>query len=128
MKRLWRYVILIFVLAIFAAATLIAYDAILGYIEKKYSPNQQMEEYYSEGYTDLVINFVKTDYEYPVRIVNGEILVRYEVIKEYIDPFIYYDETRAKVIITTNDKVIYITENSLIAELNKKIFTLILQV
>jgi hypothetical protein len=42
------------------------------------------------------------------------------VIKEYIDPFIYYDETRAKVIITTNDKVIYITENSLIAELNKK--------
>ncbi|HQM95463.1 MAG: glycosyl hydrolase family 18 protein [Clostridia bacterium] len=120
MKRLWKYVILIFVLAVFTAATLIAYDAILGYIEKKYSPNQQMEEYYTEGYTDLVINFEKTDYEYPVRIVNGEILVRYEVIKEYIDPFIYYDETRAKVIITTNDKVIYITENSLIAELNKK--------
>ncbi|MFA5341003.1 MAG: glycosyl hydrolase family 18 protein [Clostridia bacterium] len=120
MKKLWQYVILILIISVFAAAAVIAYDAILDYIKEKYLPNQSVEEYYSEEYTDLVINFSHIEYETPVKIINGEILVRYEVIKEFIDPYIYYDEIRAKVIVTTKDKVIYLTENSLFAQINKK--------
>jgi spore germination protein YaaH len=120
LKKIWKFIFLFLIISVLSATVLIAFDATLDYIKDKYLPNQKTAKYFSDEYTDLVINFSKVNYEKPVRIVNGEILLRYEVIKEFIDPYIYYDETRAKVIITTKDKVIYITENSLIAELNKK--------
>lgn len=120
MKKLWKYVILIIILAASAAAVFFAYDAILNNVREKYSPNTDIEKYFSDEYTDLVVNFHKVEYEKPVRIINGEILVRYEVIKQFIDPYIYYDEARYKVIISTKDRVVNMTEDSLVAELNKK--------
>ena len=120
MKKLWKYVILIIILAALAAAVFFAYDAVLNNVREKYSPNTNLEKYFSDEYTDLVVNFHKVEYEKPVRIINGEILVRYEVIKQFIDPYIYYDETRYKVIITTKDRMVNMTEDSLVAKLNKK--------
>lgn len=120
MKSIWKYLLLILIIFALASATFVAYNLVLEYIKEKYSPNEEVVQYYSDDYTDLVINFEHIDLEKPVKIINGEILIRYEIIKEHIDPYIYKDEEHAKVIITTKDKVVWLTENSLIAEINKK--------
>lgn len=120
MKSLWKYLILILIIFALASGAIFAYNTVLKYVKDKYSPNEDIVEYYCDEYTDLVIDFKRIELEKPVKIVNNEILIRYEIIKEHIDPHIYYDEARGKVIITTADKVIWLTENSLVAEINKK--------
>lgn len=119
MRNLWKYFILTLIILILVSAALYAYSVIFEYIKDKYSPNENIEQYFSDEQTDLIVNFSRSEFDKPVRIINGEILVRYEVIKEYIDPNIYYDEDRGKIIITTSDKVFRLTENSLIAQINK---------
>ena len=119
MRNLWKYFILTLIILILVSAALYAYSVIFEYIKDKYSPNENIEQYFSDDQTDLIVNFSRSEFDKPVRIINGEILVRYEVIKEYIDPNIYYDEDRGKIIITTSDKVFRLTENSLIAQINK---------
>lgn len=119
MRNLWKYFILTLIILILVSAALYAYSVIFEYIKDKYSPNENIEQYFSDDQTDLIVDFSRSEFDKPVRIINGEILVRYEVIKEYIDPNIYYDEDRGKIIITTSDKVFRLTENSLIAQINK---------
>ncbi len=100
--------------------SILAYKHIVNYIKDKYSPNEEMLTFFSDDQTDMIFDFAKVEYDQPVKIVNGHILMRYEVIKEFIDPHIYYDKYRNKVIITTQDKVFKLTNESLEARLNKK--------
>lgn len=119
MRNLWKYFILTLIILILVSAALYAYSVIFEYIKDKYSPNENIEQYFSDDQTDLIVDFSRIELDKPVRIINNEILIRYEVIKKYIDPYIYYDEDRGKIIITTSDKVFRLTENSLIAQINK---------
>jgi spore germination protein YaaH len=53
-------------------------------------------------------------------IIDGEILLPFDVVKKYIDPHIYWDSNLKKVTITTKDRVIRMETGNLDALVNNK--------
>ena len=93
-------------------------------INNRFSPEKTIVNFFEEDIINLVIED-KLVNEFGVPIIEGnEILLPYEVIKEYIDETIYYDKGRAIITITTDTKVIRISNNDLQAYLNMEKYTL----
>jgi len=94
------------------------------FIHNKYSPNTNIISFFDEDIINIVIEDELVN-EYGQPIIEGkEILLPFDLIKKYIDDTIYYDKDRAKITITSEDKVIRISNNDLQAFLNMEKYTL----
>ena len=56
----------------------------------------------------------------PFILDNEEVLIDFDIIKEEIDPYIFWDKEVEKVTITTKDKTVRLKTNSLEAMINNK--------
>lgn len=56
--------------------------------------------------------------------MEGEILLPFDIVKEYFDPYIFWDEALGKVTITTKDRVIRMKTDKLDAIVNNEPITL----
>lgn len=56
----------------------------------------------------------------PFLLENGQVLVSYTIIKDNLDPYIYWDTQEDKVIITTYNKTVRLKTDSLTAMINTK--------
>ncbi len=88
-----------------------------------FMPNSTVVEAFEEGKLNLVIEgeVVKTGQP---KIVDEDILLPLNVIKQYFDPNIYWDDVLKKVTVTTRDRVIRMKTDSLNALVNNKPITL----
>lgn len=89
-----------------------------------YKPNNNIVPAFSEGGPNLVIEGDVVVSGNRPKIVDEEILLSVEVIKNYIDPHIHWDEKLGKVTVTTKDRVIRMKTESLDAMVNNKPMTL----
>lgn len=89
-----------------------------------YKPNNNVVPAFSEAGPHLVVEGELVASGDKVRIVEGEILLAFDTIKEYIDPYIYWDEKLGKVTVTTKDRVIRMKTESLDAMVNNEPMTL----
>jgi len=93
-------------------------------IHNKYSPNTNIVSFFDEDIINIVVeDELVNEYGQPI-IEDKEILLPFELIKKYIDNTIYYDKDRAKITITSDDKVIRISNDDLQAFLNMEKYTL----
>ena len=89
-----------------------------------YKPNNNVVPAFSEAGPHLVVEGELVASGDKVRIVEGEILLAFDTIKEYIDPYIHWDEKLGKVTVTTKDRVIRMKTESLDAMVNNEPMTL----
>ncbi len=89
-----------------------------------YRPNNEVVPAFSEAGPHLVVEGELAASGDKVKILEEEILLALEVIKEYIDPYIHWDEKLSKVTITTKDRVIRMKTESLDAMVNNEPMTL----
>ncbi|HHW00148.1 MAG TPA: glycoside hydrolase [Clostridiaceae bacterium] len=89
-----------------------------------YKPNNNVVPAFSEAGPHLVVEGELAASGDKIRIVEEEILLAFETIKEYIDPYIHWDEKLGKVTVTTKDRVIRMKTESLDAMVNNEPMTL----
>lgn len=102
-----------FVLAILATGAFYAY-----YIYLK--PNNQVVPAFDEGKLVLVIEGEQDVSAQEPKIVEGEILLPFSIVKKYLDRHIYWDETLNIVSVTTENRVIRMKTDSLDALVNNE--------
>lgn len=102
-----------FVLAILAVGAFYAY-----YIYLK--PNNQVVPAFDEGKLVLVIEGEQDVSAQEPKIVEGEILLPFSIVKKYLDRHIYWDETLNIVSVTTENRVIRMKTDSLDALVNNE--------
>lgn len=102
-----------FVLAILVACAFYAY-----YIYLK--PNNQVVPAFDEGKLVLVIEGEQDVSAQEPKIVEGEILLPFSIVKKYLDKHIYWDETLNIVSVTTENRVIRMKTDSLDALVNNE--------
>ncbi|MCX7709826.1 MAG: glycosyl hydrolase family 18 protein [Clostridia bacterium] len=83
-------------------------------------PNTSVVPAFSEDKLNLVIGGNVISSKDNVKIKDGEILLPFSIVKEYIDKNIYWDSTSKKVTVTTKDRVIRMRTESLQALVNNK--------
>jgi spore germination protein YaaH len=85
-----------------------------------FAPNNKMAAPFDTPGTRLVIgsNIIISDY--PPILQEGQILLPFDTIKSYIDPYLWYDETLQKITVTTRDRVVRMKTGSLEALVNEK--------
>jgi spore germination protein YaaH len=88
-----------------------------------FAPNNKIVQAFDEGKLNLVIGDKLIDDGRPV-LHNQEVLLPFDVVKKYIDSYIFQDKKLKKVIATTNDKVVRMNAGSLEAFVNNKPFNL----
>ena len=113
MKRGLKFVT---ILAIITCALVIG--AISVYVVY-FAPNNTIVEAFDEGKLNLVIGDKIIEDGMPV-VKNKEVLLPFNVIKKYIDPYIFMDEELKKVVVTTYEKVIRMNLNSNEGLINNK--------
>lgn len=104
------FVILVFVTGCAAGAAMI--------YNKYFKPNETFVSCYDSADTVLVIEGDEISDKNPPIVQDGQILLPFETIKAYIDPYIWWDETLQKVTVTTSDKVIKMETDKLDAFIN----------
>ncbi len=57
-------------------------------------------------------------------VINGDIYLPYRVVKEHLDPAIFWEKDTGKVIVTTKDKVIRMAADAVTARVNSEEMTL----
>lgn len=67
----------------------------------------------------IIENTVLLD-DTPFIIENNQVLLSYNIIKEHLDPYIFWDATENKITITTFDKTVRLATESLTAMINTK--------
>ncbi|HHW49760.1 MAG TPA: SH3 domain-containing protein [Clostridiaceae bacterium] len=82
--------------------------------------NQEVIPAFSEQNINLVIEGDVITEKHDPRIVEEEILIPFDTIKKYIDPYIYWDEKARKVTVTTKDRVIRMKTENLTAMVNNE--------
>jgi len=82
--------------------------------------NQEVIPAFSEQKINLIIEGDIINEKDDPRIVDEEILVPFDTIKKYIDPYIYWDENAKKVTVTTKDRVIRMKTDNLTAMVNNE--------
>jgi len=87
---------------------------------KYFKPNEAFVSCYDSADTILVIEGDEILDKNPPRVQEGQILLPFETIKAYIDPYIWWDEVLQKVTVTTNDKVIKMETDNLDALINNE--------
>jgi len=68
----------------------------------------------------LIIENTVIAEETPFIIENDQVLLSYNIIKEYLDPYIFWDVAENKITITTVDKTVRLATESLTAMINNK--------
>jgi len=69
---------------------------------------------------NLVIGGNVIDAENKAKYVNNEVLLSFDLVKEYFDPYIWWDENLGKVTVTTKDRVIRMQTDNLNALVNNE--------
>ena len=75
---------------------------------------------YPKGKPVLIIENEVLLEEKPFIIDNEQILLSYNIIKEYFDPYIFWDAAENKITITTYNKIVRLATESLTAMINTK--------
>ncbi|HEX3030346.1 MAG TPA: glycosyl hydrolase family 18 protein [Clostridia bacterium] len=114
MKKL--FVLLAAITFTFAAVGIIYYISSM--------PNNKVVPAFDEGKLNLVIEGNIINLRHPVQMVNNEILLPLDIVKEYFDPYIFWDSKLQKLSVTTKNKVIRMKTDSLNALVNNKPVTL----
>lgn len=91
-----------------------------GYYTIKLQENNSVISFSDELY--LIIEDILIEDGNPVLLEDGEIYFKYEIVKEYIDENIFYDETEKIVVITDRSRVIRYKLDEKVATLNSKEF------
>lgn len=108
--------ILIF-LIILVFVTGCAYAAAMFY-NQYFKPNETFVSCYDSSDTVLVIEGEQVSEKDPPIVQDGQVLLPFDTIKTYIDPYIWWDEALKKVTVTTRDKVIKMQTDDLNALVN----------
>ena len=113
-----KKVILVIFLVLFILGVLggAAYAVYYNY----FKPNESMAAAFETEGLNLVIGGDVILSKNRPRVIDGEILLPFDTIKEYIDPFIHWDNETKKVTITTKDRLIRMKTNELEAMVNNK--------
>jgi len=82
--------------------------------------NEEVVPAFNEQKINLVIEGDEINEKNDPRIVDEEILIPFDTIKKYIDPYIYWDENAKKVTVTTKDRVIRMKTENLTAMVNNE--------
>lgn len=83
-----------------------------------FKPNQNIVPAFEESRLYLVLESEVLKDE--PKIIDEEVCLSMDTIKEYLDPYIYWDEALQKVTITTKDRVIRMKTDSLNAYVNNE--------
>lgn len=108
-----------YILAIFLFSLLVITGAYVIY-KAEFAPNNQVVSPFDTPGTRLVIGESEIVSHHPPIFEDGQIFLSFDTIKEYIDPYIWFDEALQKVTITTKDRVIRMKTGSLEALVNEK--------
>jgi len=87
---------------------------------KYYKPNDEVVPAFDEGKLVLVVEGEQDIFAQEPKIVEGEILLPFSIVKKYIDEHIYWDDTLNIVSVTTENRVIRMKTDSLDALVNNK--------
>ncbi|HOA80299.1 MAG TPA: glycosyl hydrolase family 18 protein [Defluviitaleaceae bacterium] len=93
---------------------------------KKYMPNFNLIPAYeafselSEEKVGMVLGKDIIAMEYSPQIVEGEIFLPFDFVKDYIDPYLFWDEGTQKLTITTQNKVIRMKTDDLTYYINQE--------
>ena len=85
-----------------------------------YKPNNEVVPAFDEGKLVLVIEGEQDVSAQEPKILEGEILLPFSIVKKYIDKHIYWDDTLNIVSVTTENRVIRMKTDSLEALVNNK--------
>lgn len=85
-----------------------------------FKPNDKVVPAFDEGKLALVIEGEQDTSAQEPKIVDGEILLPFSIVKEYFDKNIYWDAALNIVSVTTENRVIRMKTNSLDAMVNNK--------
>jgi len=83
-----------------------------------FMPNSNTADYFKGRETSLIVEGQLIEDERAALVSDGEVLIAVTVIKEYFDPYIWWDEAERKVTVTTADRVIRMQTESLNAIIN----------
>ncbi|TYQ15083.1 UNVERIFIED_CONTAM: putative glycosyl hydrolase [Acetivibrio alkalicellulosi] len=83
-------------------------------------PNNEVIPAFYESGLNLVVEDEHVIFTDKPKIIDGEILLPFDLVKKYFDPHIFWDEEVEKVTITTKDRVIRMKTNNLEAFVNNK--------
>lgn len=89
-----------------------------------FKPNDNVVPAFVEGELILVVEGERVVSKNAPKLMEGEILLPFDVVKEYFDPYIFWDEALGKVTITTEDRVIRMKTDNLDAIVNNEPITL----
>lgn len=93
-------------------------SAIAVYYYFNYWSNNNVVAAFEEGELSLVIEGNNIISKHAPKILEGEVLLSFDTVKEHFDENIFWDETLEKVTITTKDRVIRMKTNNLDAIVN----------
>ncbi|WP_058486042.1 glycosyl hydrolase family 18 protein [Defluviitalea phaphyphila] len=119
-KRKIRFISLFFILGII----------ILIFMIKKYMPNfrvvsvQEVFNNFGGEKTGLILGKDIIVMENEPKIIDEEIFLPFDFVKEYVDPYIFWDEEVEKLTITTKNKVIRMKTDELTYYVNQQPLTL----
>ncbi|MBN2851215.1 MAG: glycoside hydrolase [Clostridia bacterium] len=115
---------IIIITVIYIALSLWITNFAIKALTSRYSPEKSIISFFDDDVVNLVIEDELIRDSAPPVIEGREILLPFDVIKNYIDDTIYYDNERAILTITSEDKVIRMNSNELQAYLNMEEYRL----
>ncbi len=110
--------------AVASIAAIITVAAVLLLCYQFFMPNDTLEPFFEGDGTYLVVDGELFDGGNPPKIVDNEVLLPIEAIRQYIDPYICWESSSKKVTVTTTDRVIRMKTGNLDAYVNDKPVTL----
>lgn len=117
MKKTIITLLAILVILIAAAGIIIPTLTVYRYY---FVPNDKVVPAFEEGELSLVIEGDHVIFDSAPKIIDNEILLPMKIIKEYFDPYIWWDKELQKVTITTKDHVIRMKTENLDAFVNNE--------
>ncbi|AGC69431.1 putative sporulation-specific glycosylase [Thermoclostridium stercorarium subsp. stercorarium DSM 8532] len=112
-KDIFIFIVILIVVTGLAAGAATFYN-------KYFKPNEVFVSCYDTADTVLVIEGDVISENNPPVVRDGQILLPFDTIKKYIDPYIWWDEALQKVTVTTSDKVIKMETDKLDAYINNE--------
>jgi spore germination protein YaaH len=119
-KKILFILIVILYVAVSIFAAFIGVEKILD----KYSPSEEIVSFFRGSGTSLVIEDQLVESSAPPVILSGEILLPFDIVREYIDATIFKDDGGRVVTVTSEDRVIRMHSLEMEAYVNMEPMTL----
>lgn len=120
-----RFLLIVTLIAVVTGITgMLLYGAYIFIYSNFIQENNEIVEVFSDDVMELVIEDEIVACDVPPEIIDNEILLPLEIVKEYFDPYIHWDKALKKVTITTDNKVIRMKTGDLEAYVNNEPITL----